>query len=266
MSNPEIECCRLCGAQSRFTFRQQLLDHAVAYFDCNECGYFQTESPHWLERAYASAINDVDTGILWRNQLNVKRVLMTLLAFNRLQGQVVDHAGGYGILVRLLRDAGVDARWRDKYCDNLLARGFEALSLNADLLTAFEVFEHLEHPLEELKALLAQAPQVLISTELLQQDGTPARDWWYLGPEHGQHIGFFRRRTLAWMAQQLNCHFATDGRSLHVFSRTPVPRRWLPMQRLHRFAKLFTKGRLQPRVLADFEALRRERQRQPPRE
>lgn len=257
MTQALSEPCRVCGGGSRFAYRQKLLDREVSYFDCPRCGYFQTETPYWLEQAYSSAINVVDTGILWRNQLNVRRVILTLGAFGRLDGQVVDHAGGYGILVRLLRDAGVDARWRDKYCENLLARGFEAGNEPADLLTAFEVFEHLEHPLGELDALLRQAPAVLISTELVQESSPPPGDWWYLGPEHGQHIGFFRTRTLAWMAEQLGCHHATDGQSLHLFSRAPVPRLWRPMQRLHRFFGLLWRRRLHPRIQADFETLRR---------
>ena len=158
MTETRQDRCRVCGGPSRHMFSQRLLDHDVSYFDCAQCGYFQTEAPHWLDQAYASAINDVDTGILWRNQLNARRVVMTLAAVGRLSGRVVDHAGGYGILVRLLRDLGVDARWRDKYCQNLVARGFEADAAPCDLITAFEVFEHLEDPMAELRQMLAQAP------------------------------------------------------------------------------------------------------------
>ena len=250
------ERCRVCGADSRFAFSGPLLGRSVRYFDCPTCGYFQTEAPHWLEAAYASPINDVDTGILWRNQLNVRRVLMTLLAWRRLDGIVVDHAGGYGILVRLLRDAGVDARWADKYCQNLLARGFEANGAACQLLTAFEVFEHLEAPLADLRLMLAQAPVVLLSTELAPDDGPPPPDWWYLGPEHGQHIGFLRSRTLDWMAQQLGCYHASDGRSLHVFCTLPVPRRWNLFVRLQWLAPWVARLALRPRTMTDFETLR----------
>jgi len=256
MTTFEHDVCRVCGAQSRLCFRQRLLDHYVGYFDCPICGYFQTEPPFWLEQAYASAINDVDTGLLARNQLNARRVIMTLCALGRLNGRVVDHAGGYGILVRLLRDVGVDARWRDKYCDNLLARGFEADDREADLLTAFEVFEHFEHPLRELRALLEQASAVLISTELVDENAPPQPDWWYLGSEHGQHIGFFRSRTLAWMAGKLGCHFATDRKSLHLFSREPIPRRWGFMRRMQRAAPLVSACVLKSHTMSDFEKLR----------
>lgn len=227
------------------------------YFDCATCDYVQTEQPTWLKHAYSSAINTVDTGILWRNQLNVRRVIMTLLALGKLKGLVLDHAGGYGILVRMLRDAGVDARWRDKYCENLLARGFEADDGGADLVTAFEVFEHLEHPLVELRRLLETSPAVLISTELAPTDGV-VPNWWYLGSEHGQHIGFFRHATLHYMAEQLACQLATDGRSLHLFSTRPIPTAWHILNLGKPLSGLVTRlAGLKSRTMQDFDLLRR---------
>lgn len=259
MSDTENQHCRLCGAPSHFTFRQRVLDHEVAYYDCRECGYFQTEAPYWLEQAYASAINDVDTGIMMRNKLNVGRVIMTLLTVGKLKGRVVDHAGGYGILVRMLRDAGIDAKWRDKYCVNLLARGFEAAEERFDLLTAFEVFEHLEHPLVELRQMLEAAPTVLFSTELVPGPTTPSAQWWYLGPEHGQHIGFFRSLTLRKMADELNCHHASDGVSVHVFSREPIPRHWKRLLKMKQLAPWATRLWLRSKTMDDFEFLRNDR-------
>ena len=254
------ERCRVCGAAAPFIFSQAVLGRPVSYFDCGACGYVQTEMPYWLDQAYSSAINDVDTGILWRNSLNLRRVVMTLVALGRLHGTVIDHAGGYGILVRLLRDAGVDALWRDKYCENLLARGFEAHARQCDLVTAFEVFEHLVDPLTELSVMLEQAPAVLISTELVLRDDAPPRtDWWYLGPEHGQHVGFFRRRTLEYLAQKLNCDYRTDGRSLHLFCLRRVPATWLPLQRGVRLGSLVARIMLRSKTMADFDQLRARR-------
>ena len=126
MKNREGQACRVCASSARYVYSLPVLGDEVDYFDCAACGYFQTQEPYWLAKAYGSAINSVDTGILYRNQLNIWRVATTLLILGKLKGKVVDHAGGYGILVRLLRDAGIDAYWRDKYCENLLARGFEA--------------------------------------------------------------------------------------------------------------------------------------------
>lgn len=194
---------------------------------------------------------------MWRNTLNRARVLLTLVALDKLQGRVVDYAGGLGILVRMLRDAGVEAHWADKYCENAVARGFEADDRAYDLLTAFEVFEHLENPLQDLRSMLSRAPAVLISTGLVPGRDTPEPNWWYFGPEHGQHIGFFREATLAYMARRLNCHYRSDGRSLHLFCLNRIPWSWLPLQRLRMLAPLVTRFAMKPKVVSDFETLRR---------
>lgn len=252
IASVRVDSCRVCGGAARHVFTLPVLKRDVGYFECPKCGYLQTQQPDWLADAYARPINDVDTGIMMRNRDNLRQVVMTLFALGRLQGRVIDHAAGFGILVRLMRDAGVDARWSDKYCENLLARGFEADGGPYDLLTAFEVFEHFVDPMAELRAMLETAPTVMLSTELIPQPETPPRDWWYLGPEHGQHIGFFRVSTLHWMAANLGCHLATDGRSVHLFSKAPVPAWWLPSLRLRRLWPVIARLKLKPRTQEDF--------------
>jgi Methyltransferase domain len=260
----QSEPCRVCGGASKFSYRLKVLGRDVSYFDCPTCGYFQTERPNWLVEAYASPINALDTGIMMRNRANARLTVMTLAAFGRLRGRVVDHAGGYGVLVRLLRDAGVDALWRDKYCDNLLARGFEAPSgSEVDLITAFEVAEHLEEPVAELRSLLIEAPLLLLSTELIATSAPPPPEWWYLGPDHGQHIGFMRARTLAWMSRELGCHHASFGHSIHLLSRAKVPALWSAMLRLNRLAPLVTRWTLSSRVMSDHEFMRQQTSAEP---
>lgn len=251
------EACRVCGAACHHTFSHLLLGRTVDYFECDNCGYIQTETPGWLEEAYSSPINKFDTGIIRRNKVNVGRVVMTLASYRMMSGRVLDYAGGHGILVRMLRDEGVDAFWSDKYCANLFARGFEAVDRNYDLLTAFEVLEHLLHPVEDLNVMLNHAPTVLASTELAPESGSPPMDWQYFGLEHGQHIGFFRRRTLAWIAERCGVHHASVGGSLHLFSKKSVPISWKPMQRLRWSWHLAARARLRQRTLEDFERLRK---------
>ena len=67
-----------------------------------------------------------DTGLVMRN-LDIAKKLATLLYFGfDPRARYVDVAGGYGMLTRLMRDDGFDFHWDDKFCANLLARGFEA--------------------------------------------------------------------------------------------------------------------------------------------
>jgi hypothetical protein len=250
-------CCRVCGAPSGdATFPGKLLGQLVDYFDCSVCGYVQTQAPTWLEQAYTSAINSCDTGIMLRNQTNVGVVLATMATLGDRFGRVVDCAGGYGILVRLLRDQGVEALWADRYCENLLAEGFEHSAENADLVTAFEAFEHFVKPQEELEQLFAIAPNVLLSTEIIASPAPKQTDWWYYGPDHGQHIGFFRVKTLSYLANRFGKHLVTDGHSYHLLAQKPVAAvRWRLNRRLVRYwPRLFTRG-MSSKVWSDFEQM-----------
>jgi hypothetical protein len=159
---------------------------------------------------------------MMRNQVNARIVLGTMFVLNKLNGTIVDYAGGYGIMVRLLRDYGVTALWSDPYCMNLVARGFEYTTESADLVTAFEVFEHFENPATELDKLLEISTNVLFSTEIIPNPAPKQEDWWYYGKEHGQHIGFFRIRTLEKLAQDRGKYFLSNGISHHLFTSQKI--------------------------------------------
>lgn len=256
MSHPGLTC-RVCGSQMTYLWHARLLERDVAYGECPRCRYIQTEEPTWLEEAYASPINLTDTGILGRNQGCFERVVMTLRLLGNVHGRVKDLAGGFGILVRMLRDAGVDAWWADKYAQNVVARGFEDDGQRAVLATSFEAFEHFVHPMDELGAMLADADSLLISTQLAPEPTPAASAWWYYGLEHGQHIGFFRRSTLEYMAQQHGMRLLSDDSSFHLFTRAPV-REFVwrqALKRRKRFLKWARSG-LQSKTWSDHELLK----------
>jgi len=195
----------------------------VNYYECSRCGYVQTEQPSWLDEAYANSINLSDTGILARNLSNVGIVLSSLMLINKRDGIVLDFAGGYGILVRLLRDIGVDAYWEDPYSENLLARGFEYPgNQSISLVTAFESFEHFLCPQHELERLISYSSNILFTTNLIPRPSPSPNDWWYYGLEHGQHIGFYRIETLHFLAHRFGLNLLSDGLSTHFFTKQKI--------------------------------------------
>ena len=222
--------CPLCQSGREKIFNAMLLKkHTVDYWYCSNCGLLQTEEPFWLEEAYGSAIANADTGLVSRNQ-GLARKLSTLLywCFDR-RGRYVDSAGGYGLLTRLMRDIGFDFYWHDEYCDNLLARGFEAQKVEGEVtaVTAFEVLEHVTDPLDFIARCLAEngCSTIILSTELFHGTPPAPKDWWYYAPDTGQHVSFYQLRTLEWLARELSLNLYSH-RDIHILTDRTI-NKWL---------------------------------------
>ncbi|AFH50774.1 Methyltransferase type 11 [Ignavibacterium album JCM 16511] len=199
--------CKICDNKSSLAFTAKVLNkYDVKYFKCNSCGYLFTENPYWLDEAYKNPINISDTGIIMRNIYFSKIVSSILYFCYDKSAKFLDYAGGYGIFTRLMRDIGFDFYWHDDYTTNLLARGFEKSDEQYELLTAFEVFEHFDKPVEELEKMLKLSDSILFSTVSLPQE-IPQKDWWYYGFEHGQHISFYSEKTLKTLALKFGLNF-----------------------------------------------------------
>jgi hypothetical protein len=211
--------CRLCDGALTQRFSLRLLGQQdVRYFVCAKCGSLQTELPSWLEQAYGQNLSSLDTGAAQRNLKNMAAcyTVARVLKLTRL----VDMGGGDGLLCRLLRDHGLRCFVRDKYARATYAQGFDRPDFDVpDMVSAFEVFEHLPQPALELEQFFAQTPQVvLISTELY--NGQDA-NWPYLAPESGQHVFFYTKAALEHVAQRYGYKLVLGG-SFQLFLRPNV--------------------------------------------
>jgi hypothetical protein len=199
--------------------------YQASFFRCESCGFIQTEEPYWLDIAYSDAINDSDVGLVGRNIMLAtitQAVIWTLFDQNR---SFLDYGGGYGILVRILRDHGLDFYRYDKHCENLFARNFDGRTdgtVSYELLTAFEVFEHLADPLADINAMLKLSSNVLFTTELVPPETPKPGAWQYYGLEHGQHVSFYTAQTLSVIAAKNHLNLYTDGRTIHLFTSRKV--------------------------------------------
>lgn len=214
--------CRICGAGTTLAFEPLVLGRYRSQLRyCAHCRYLALSDPHWLAQAYASPIARADVGIVARN-LKIAATLSALLyyCFDR-GGRYLDCGGGSGLLVRLMRDNGYDFRWSDSYCPNLLAPGFEAAPHEAgfEAVTAFEVLEHLTEPMGFIEQQVGRtATGTLIFSTDLHGGTPPPPDWYYYAFEMGQHIGFFSRETLSYVAGRVNLNFYSH-RGVHIFTR-----------------------------------------------
>lgn len=218
-----MSTCKICGNNAQLLFIAKVLNkYDVQFEQCESCHFIQTEKPYWLNEAYQSAINNNDTGIIARNE-RFRSIVTVLISF--LFGKndkYLDYAGGYGIFTRMMRDVGFNYYWVDEYAKNLVSIGFEhKAGTTYKVITAFEVFEHLDNPEEKLMDMLSYTDNIIFSTELVP-DKTPGKDWWYYAFNHGQHIAFYHQKSLWYLAQKHGLHFSSNGSNFHVLSKKPI--------------------------------------------
>lgn len=261
MTTETTHSCRVCDTPTTLHARARLLGrHDIRYECCPACGFIQTERPYWLDEAYADAIAASDTGLLRRNFILAAVTQSIIRSYFNPRARFVDYGGGYGALVRLMRDAGYDF-WRyDPLCANLFARGFDAAPSarpEAELVTAFEVFEHLVNPREELLKMLSFSRNILFTTLLQPTPAPQPGDWWYYCLDTGQHVALYTRSALEALGRTHGLNLVTDGKQLHLFTDQTIAPWWFKVISRFRVAQLrrpFAAG--SSRIARDHEAAR----------
>jgi hypothetical protein len=225
-SDDESRSCRLCGSATAFRFTELVLKkYAVRYWLCTHCGSMQTDRPYWLDEAYSVVHSATDTGMVART-LHMAQVTSLLLRVAGVGHQTpcLDWGGGNGLFCRMMRDQGYNFLNHDKYAEPFYCTGFTAERSNGasyDVVTSFEVFEHLAEPKTELAGILKLKPMLWIfSTQLY---GQQAQNWSYFGPSQGRHVFFYSERALQDFASGHDYSFIR-GRHLHIFVRRDANR------------------------------------------
>ncbi|HYN53149.1 MAG TPA: class I SAM-dependent methyltransferase [Methylotenera sp.] len=239
--------------------------YQAQYEVCDTCGYLRAHDPYWLEEAYTRAIANADTGLVMRNITLANKISRVLfwLTDGKGQDRYLDAAGGYGMLTRMMRDIGFDFYWADKYCENLVAPGFEYSKKlgGCSVVTAIEVLEHVMDPAAFIKEILdvSQATTLIFTTELYQGAPPKPHDWWYYAFSTGQHIGFFQHRTLQKLADDLGLKFVTAN-GIHIFSNS-LNNQFLLNFITNRYVSIFMpfliRKKLGSKVMTDHEVMMR---------
>lgn len=216
--------CHICESDIKRLFKAKILNkYIVSYFKCNQCGFIQTEEPYWLNEAYNNAISAIDVGIVQRNLRLSKLIGPILKKHFNYRARFIDYGGGYGLFVRLMRDYGFDFYRQDVCCRNIFAPIFDIKYLEKhndfELVTAFEVFEHLVRPIGEISKMFEYSDSILFSTELQpMQNINNISDWQYFWPEAGQHISFYTKKSLEIISDTFNCYLYSNYKNLHLMT------------------------------------------------
>lgn len=217
----ENQSCRLCGGKTKKRFSLKILNkYDVSYFHCQSCESLQTENPYWLDDAYKNNnLSNLDTGVAQRNIHNLSACYLISKLFNIRN--IIDIGGGDGLLCRLLRDYELNCFTKDKYTNPKYAQGYTKEDFKTpDLVIGFELLEHFSNPSKDLDELFRYGARLLLfSTETYENED---KNWWYLSPESGQHIFFYSKKALHYIAEKYGYQTITSG-SYTLFSRNTRP-------------------------------------------
>jgi hypothetical protein len=254
--------CKICNGIADRVFDSLVMNkYNVIYYKCGNCGFLFTENPYWLEEAYSRPMNLSDTGIISRNLQNSFVTTNILYYIFNSNLKCIDYAGGYGIFTRLMRDIGFDYYWYDPYTPNLVSQGFEfdEYSMNADFVTAFEVFEHFSNPSEELKKMLQFSESIFLTTEIIPVN-IPPKEWWYYGFEHGQHISFYSFKTLETLCGKFDLNYYSLSNSFHLITKRKLNYPFLKLVtgRMSNFFFFYAKNKLVSKTWEDHLTLANE--------
>ena len=219
--------CRACTGPTRPFAKAQVLGHVdVTYHRCDDCGLVMAIDPTWLPEAYSDAIAALDVGLLDRCQILSNVTAMVLRAERLRGGTFLDWAGGYGTLTRMMRDRGFDFHHTDPMATNVFAGGHDVPDLAGrryDLVTAFEVLEHLVDPAADLAEAAASTDRLLTTTHLAAGPRRPARRtggttrW-----SRASTSPSTRRDSLERLAERLGFDGVVTSSLVHLFHRGRV--------------------------------------------
>ncbi len=216
--------CKICSGTTNKIFSEEILKtYPADYYQCENCDFIQVNNPTWLEEAYSNTITLLDIGMIYRNLILEKKTELIIDTCFHDAEKFLDYGGGYGMFVRLMRDKGYNFYRQDKYTENIFCKFFDLEDSGTDrfdLLTAFELFEHFENPMEEIKKMFEYSDNILFSTELAPKDNI--KNWWYIAPETGQHLSFYTEKSLQYVAQKFNVNYYKINNGLHLFSGTKI--------------------------------------------
>jgi 2-polyprenyl-6-hydroxyphenyl methylase/3-demethylubiquinone-9 3-methyltransferase len=199
----------------------------VYYRRCGQCGFTFTDVfDGWKQEEFQRRIyNDdyirVDPDFVEARPAANARMVAESFPDAKGSIRILDYGGGSGLLAERLREMGFSAATYDPFSN------FDGVPKERfDLITCFEVMEHVPQPKETVAAmvsLLKEDGAILFSTLVqpaeFEQIGL---GWWYAAPRNG-HISLYTAAALARLFKAHGMRVGSFSVALHIaYGRVPA--------------------------------------------
>jgi tetratricopeptide (TPR) repeat protein/SAM-dependent methyltransferase len=196
---------------------------AVYYRRCARCGFvFTCDFDGWAPEDFQRYIYNADYRLVDPDYTEVRpagnaRLVAESFAVSREAMRILDYGGGAGVLAKRLQEAGFRAETYDPFS------GFDAPPTGPfDLVTCFEVMEHVPSPRETVRAmagLLKEEGAILFSTLVQPKDfARVGLGWWYAAPRNG-HISLYSTAALARLFGEAGMKVVSFSEAMHLAYR-----------------------------------------------
>jgi 2-polyprenyl-6-hydroxyphenyl methylase/3-demethylubiquinone-9 3-methyltransferase len=251
-TSSETHPCKICGNKSTFFGQVDFNKHCdevrsgklppagipVTYLRCTACGFlFTRDFDAWShadfgEKIYNAEYAFVDPDFAERRPAANASYIAHNFGIHRQKIRILDYGGGEGRMMDLLRAEGF--RLVNTY-DPFSSKHNVSDGQKYDLITAFEVFEHVPDPVATMRDItkrLKPESMLLFSTLLQPEDlAQTGLGWWYAGPRNG-HISLHSKLSLALLLKKSGLTLASAHQGLHVgFGKLPSFSKGLMKQR-----------------------------------
>jgi hypothetical protein len=197
----------------------------VYYSHCNSCNYlFAPEFLNWsdndfLQRIYNIDYEKVDPDYQFTRPQNNAGFINKLFHDSKTEIRHLDYGGGNGLMSEILLANDFDSQSFDPFPSSIIS--LDQLG-RFNLITAFEVFEHVPYPLQLMKNIIQLMDDkclFLFSTLTIDRNikKNERINWWYCSPRNG-HISLYSKNSLALLAKKHNLLFGSFNDGLHFFS------------------------------------------------
>ena len=203
----------------------------IYYYQCGSCQFcFAPEFASWgfkdfEEKIYNQDYIQIDPDYLEVRPRNNAGSLVSMFGERGPGIRHLDFGGGIGLMSKLLRE---EANWQSTSFDPFVNKDVDPATLGQfDLITVFEVFEHVPNVGELVKTLSSLlVPDGIVLFCTLMSDGNivPGQRlcWWYASPRNG-HISLFSRQSLKLLGAKVGFKGGSFSDDFHVFWKQVPP-------------------------------------------